>query len=101
MISYQRLDEKGKSLFVVCNFAPVRWENYLLGVPKADSYREVFSSEEERFGGSGFTNGEKILCDAQSQGQWQDSITIDIPPLSCMIFAENDTTNNKEESSCQ
>ena len=87
VISYCRTDEAGKRLLIFCNFAPVRWENYLSGTPEARGWREVFSSEEERFGGSGFTNG-TLLCEEEPQCGWQHRIRLELPPLSCLIFEE-------------
>lgn len=87
VISYCRTDEAGNRLLVFCNFAPVCWENYLSGTPEARGWREIFSSEEERFGGSGFTNG-TLLCEEEPQGIWQHRIRLELPPLSCLIFEE-------------
>ena len=43
-------------LIFVCNFTPVVYQNYLIGVPYEGSYREILNSDEESFGGSGVIN---------------------------------------------
>ncbi len=86
VISYYREDEAGRRLLVLCNFSPVKWENYQMGVPDAGTYRTVFSSEEERFGGAGLPDGGELLTEAKPQGQWQESVTMDVPPYSFQIF---------------
>ncbi len=51
IISFIRRDLSGNELICVCNFVPVLREKYRIGVPRRGSYREVFSTEKEEFGG--------------------------------------------------
>ena len=94
VISYYRADEKGRKVLVLCNFAPVKWENYLLGVPEAADYRVVLCSEEACFGGAGFERGTVYRSEEAPQGQWPRSITLDVPPLCCMLL---ESINTEEE----
>ena len=94
VISYYRADEKGRKVLVLCNFAPVKWENYLLGVPEAADYRAVLCSEEACFGGAGFERGTVYRSEEAPQGQWPRSITLDVPPLCCMLL---ESINTEEE----
>ena len=86
VITYYRADEKGKKSLVLCNFAASRWEDYRMGVPEAGTYRVALCSEEEQYGGAGFDCGALYRSEEQPLGQWAHSITLDVPPLSCMIL---------------
>ena len=85
-ITYYRADEKGKKSLVLCNFAASRWEDYRMGVPEAGTYRVALCSEEEQYGGAGFDRETLYRSEEQPLGQWAHSITLDVPPLSCMIL---------------
>ena len=43
---------KEETLFVVCNFTPVEYENFRMGVPFAGKYKEIFNSNAAEFGGT-------------------------------------------------
>ena len=87
VIAFLRRDKSGKELIAVCNFCPVQRENYRIGVPQSGSYKEVFSTENKSFGGSGVTNG-TVKADAKypMHGKEQ-SVSLTLPALS-VIFLE-------------
>ena len=91
VITYYRADEKGKKSLVLCNFAASRWEDYRMGVPKAGTYRVALCSEEGQYGGAGFDRETLYRSEEQPLGQWAHSITLDVPPLSCMILESINT----------
>ena len=94
VITYYRTDEKGRKTLVLCNFAAQRWEDYRMGVPEADAYRVVLCSEEERFGGAGCPAEQLYRSEQEPLGQWANSITLDVPPLCCIIL---EPTNTEKE----
>lgn len=54
VFSFVRKSRSGrKNLLFVCNFTPVVWEDYRVGVPKRKQYKLIFNSEEEKYGGTG------------------------------------------------
>lgn len=53
VISFRRIDDKGKEVIVVCNFCPVERTGYKIGVPKAGTYVPVLSSDDAKYGGAG------------------------------------------------
>lgn len=86
IIVFLRKDESGNNLLVVCNFADVARNNYKIGVPFEGMYKEIFSTDDEEFGGFGIVNSrikasKKSECDAR-----EDSIRIKIAPLSVSVF---------------
>ncbi|WP_242984926.1 alpha amylase C-terminal domain-containing protein, partial [Clostridium sp. 2-1] len=47
VIAFRRIDKEGGEVLAVCNFLPVRRDNYSVGVPAAGIYAEIFSSDRE------------------------------------------------------
>ena len=86
VISYRRIGSDGKEVVVLINFTPVAYEDYRLGVPFAGTYREVFNSDNERYGGSGVIN----TVDRRSESvPWQgldNSIVLRVPPLGITVL---------------
>ena len=86
VLSYIRKGHDAKNdLIVVCNLTPVVRENYRIGVAKAGRLREIFNSDDTKYGGSGIKN--KSLKKEKTPWHGQDnSITLTIPPLSVVII---------------
>ena len=63
----------------MCNFLPVRRENYCIGVPYAGVYEEVFTSDAAEFGGTGFTNGSNIRTVDEAMHGFEQSISLTLP----------------------
>ena len=49
VIAFKRTDKNGDEIVSVCNFQPIRRDEYCIGVPKYGLYDEVFNSDEEQF----------------------------------------------------
>ncbi len=86
ILIFRRIDKKGDEIICVCNFQPMLRENYIIGVPYAGTYAEVFNTDAQIYGGSGFTNGTEIKSKRKPCHELGDSITITIPPMSVMYF---------------
>ncbi len=86
IISYRRIDEEGNELIVLINFTPVVYEDYRLGVPCAGIYREIFNSDDERFGGSGVVNTAELGTEARPWNWLENSIILRVPPLAVTIL---------------
>ena len=86
ILLFRRIDKKGDELIIVCNFQPMLREEYMVGVPYAGVYAEVFSTENEGYGGSGFTNGVEIKSKKKKCHELENSVTITVPPMSVMYF---------------
>ena len=84
--SYRRIDRKGKELVILINFLPVKRENFLLAVPDAGIYEEVFNTDDVRFGGEGTLNPGKhktIPCMLRGYG---NAVSITVPAMSAVIL---------------
>lgn len=42
-----------KNLLFICNFTPMEWADYRVGVPRRKQYKLVLDSDEEQYGGNG------------------------------------------------
>ena len=61
IISYRRIAENSHELIVVINFTPTAYKDFVLAVPEEGAYEEVLNSDDERYGGGGFTNIATLL----------------------------------------
>ena len=86
ILVFRRIAKNGDEIISVCNFQPMLRENYVIGVPNAGVYAEVFSTDAEAYGGSGFTNGTNIRSKKKKCHDLPDSITITIPPMSVLYL---------------
>ncbi len=98
ILVFRRIDRKGEELICVCNFQPMLREDYIIGVPFAGVYSEVFTTDREEYGGSGFTNGTQIKSKKKSCHELDNSITLTIPPLSVMYFKCTEKTPVKKKA---
>lgn len=53
--------KQGDMLLFICNFTPMVYYDFMVGVPYEGEYVEVFNTDEERFGGSGQVMGDVTL----------------------------------------
>ena len=91
IIVFRRIDERENEIVVVCNFSPVERHSYRFGVADAGGYTCLLSSDEERFGGGGRHPQGKIACEDIPSHSLQQSIEINIPPLSVLFLGPEDT----------
>lgn len=83
-----------KQLLFLCNFTPVTREDMLFGVPCPGTYKEILSSDEERFGGTGIVNPKVLTAKEEPCDGRNYSIRMTLPPLSVTIY-EYDYKENK------
>jgi len=78
--------DKRDFLVVVCNFLPVGYDNYRVGVPQQGWYEEVMNSDCLSYGGSGQIN--RALLEAKKVS-WQNQpclIEMKLPPLAAVYL---------------
>ncbi len=86
VISFRRIDRSGHEIIAVCNFVPVARDNYRIGVPYEGVYEQVFSSDDEKYGGTGLVQNGKLKTEDYSMHGYEQSIVMDIPAMSVMYF---------------
>ncbi len=90
VISFRRLDSKGKELIVVCNFCPVERKGYRIGVARPGTYTPVLSSDDAKYGGTG-TELCPVTAEAISQHDHPYSVELTLPPMSTVFYERKAT----------
>ena len=87
LIAFQRRSRnREESIVVCCNFTPVVHTQHRLGVPDPGSYREIFNSDSNFYGGTNVGNGLPLESQPISAHGRDHSIQIAVPPLGVSIF---------------
>lgn len=87
VINFMRKGKNEKdNLIIVCNFTPAVRQHYKIGVPFKGHYKEVLSSDEEKFGGSGVLNKGNLTTNPVRLHGYDYSISITLPPLGIAVF---------------
>ena len=89
IISFRRMASDGEEIIIVCNFVPVEREDYRIGVPYKGSYRTVFCSEWKEFGGVKEKSRASYKSENIEMHGYENSIAMDIPPLSVTYLKRN------------
>ncbi|MEG2086862.1 MAG: 1,4-alpha-glucan branching protein GlgB [Angelakisella sp.] len=87
VIAYLRASEDGRQIAVVCNFAPVEWADYQLGVPEdCTSLKLLLHSDWEQFGGATVEGTETLRTKKGQVGEFHRIATMTLPPFSMQYF---------------
>jgi len=87
VIVYMRKSEvKEDSLIVICNFTPEARNLYRIGVPFRGTWKEVFNSDELKYGGSGVLNQGVLNTTPVKYHNKDYSVSITLPPLGISIL---------------
>ncbi len=81
VIAFRRTDFDGNEIIAVCNFQPVKHENYMIGVPKFGEYEEIFNSDLAEFGGSGVSNTGNLTTVPMKIHGYKQGLSLTLPPL--------------------
>ncbi|MCQ2525630.1 MAG: 1,4-alpha-glucan branching protein GlgB [Lachnospiraceae bacterium] len=85
--SWVRRDETGKkNLLFILNMTPIRWENYMVPVPKNKKYKLVLNSDEEKYAGWGKPVSAELQANKKPCCQQQYSVTLDINPYTALVY---------------
>lgn len=87
VVTYLRKGENAKQqAIVILNLTPAPREDYRIGVPLPGVWKVIFNSDTSEFGGSGYPiNGAAMTDGINWQGK-AFSISLNLPPLSCLIL---------------
>ncbi|MEE1238371.1 MAG: alpha amylase C-terminal domain-containing protein, partial [Acutalibacteraceae bacterium] len=106
IISFRRIDKSGDELIAVCNFVPVARENYRIGVPQKGSYRRIFCSDSEVYGGVTDSKPVSYKSEKIPMHGYENSVSLDIPAMSVSFYrvpgtrkTSNRTKSNKSATS--
>jgi 1,4-alpha-glucan branching enzyme len=86
-LSYVRRAKNGNDFVVVVhNFTPVVRPNFIIGVPEAGHYREIFNSDSSYYDGTNVGNYLGVTSHAPGAHGRPSAITFTLPPLATVIF---------------
>jgi 1,4-alpha-glucan branching enzyme len=78
-------------LIVICNFTPVTYNGFRIGVPQPGEYTEVLNSDLEAYGGSGVRNAGKLVSEALEWHGRPYSLKLAVPPLAAVYLKRRRT----------
>ncbi|PID68942.1 MAG: 1,4-alpha-glucan branching enzyme [Flavobacteriales bacterium] len=71
---------------VVCNFMPNTLEKYRIGMPRKGKIKEIFNSDDKKYGGSGKINSRQFIIKKKKYHGKDYSVEINIPPLGVSVY---------------
>ncbi|MGG7179455.1 1,4-alpha-glucan branching protein GlgB [Clostridium paraputrificum] len=78
---------KDDTLIFICNFTPVVYYDFRIGVPYLTDYKEVLNSDDSIYGGSGQILGDVILVAENERYHNQKySIKVKVPPMATLVI---------------
>lgn len=88
VISFLRKDtETGETLLAVCNFSDKVYEAYRSGVPFYGKYKEIFNSDDKKYGGAGVKNPRMKTARKEECDERENSLTFRLPAFGAVIFS--------------
>ncbi|UTF60670.1 1,4-alpha-glucan branching protein GlgB [Gilvimarinus sp. DA14] len=88
VISYLRIADE-QTYLVILNFTPEPRTGYRVGVPALGTYREVFNSDSQYYGGSNLGNGDGLVAEEIAWMNQPASLELTLPPLAGVILTRD------------
>ncbi|MFD0861640.1 1,4-alpha-glucan branching protein GlgB [Sungkyunkwania multivorans] len=76
-------------LIVLCNMTPIPREQYRIGIPSKGKLKEIFNSDDKKYGGSGMLHVKPIKAEATPWHGRDFSTEVNLPPLGVVVFKRN------------
>lgn len=86
MIYQRKSDRKEDQLIVICNFTPEVRNYYRIGVPFRGEWKEIFNSDNQKYGGSGTLNSGLLFTSPVKFHHKDYSVSLTLPPLGVVIL---------------
>ena len=82
----RKTKDPAETMLIVSNFDTMEHPDFRIGVPFEGSYKEILNSNDQKYGGTGFGNPRSLRSKKLLWDEREDSIKINIPPLSTLVF---------------
>lgn len=82
---FKRYSKSGDYVICFCNFSPYRIPDYVLGVDESGTYEEIFSTDDEAFGGTGERNNIMYSSIMNKHGK-NNAIRINVPANTTLLI---------------
>ena len=86
LVFLRKTFDKKETLVFICNFTPVVYYDYRIGVPYLADYNELLNTDDKEFGGSGQVMGETLVSEIKPYHNQPYSIKIKVPPMATVIL---------------
>ncbi len=86
MVFLRKGEERNDFLLVACNFTPEVRTQYRVGVPVRGTWKEIFNSDNLKYGGSGQVNQGIQYTSPVKYHNKDYSLAVTLPPLGISIF---------------
>ena len=80
---------KSNQLLFICNFTPVAYEDYVVGVPCKGNYTEILNSNSVEFGGTEPMESRVYRGISEAKDGKHHQIKLNLAPLSVVILNYN------------
>jgi 1,4-alpha-glucan branching enzyme len=85
VIAFNRYSRFGQTLTAIINFSGIDLCGYRIGIDKG-SYKLILNTDDAKFGGEGKIKKKIYKTRNQTSNGKEQSITVDIPKLTCMYL---------------
>ncbi|MGI6027792.1 MAG: 1,4-alpha-glucan branching protein GlgB [Candidatus Heteroscillospira sp.] len=85
-IAFMRRADRARAIVCVCNFTPVCYQDYMIGMNRPGTLRLALSSDESRFGGSGAELKQDITVRKNGFYGYSHSALLTLPGNSCLYY---------------
>ena len=100
VVAFLRKTEKQEeTILAVCNFSPVSYDSYRVGVPFAGKYKEIFNSDSEKFGGQGVVNARAKAAVHMECDNREFSLKLKLPAYGVAVFGCTPEKGNVKKNS--
>ena len=87
MVSFLRQGPSSREhVLAVCNFTPLPYLNYQVGVPRGGVWHEVLNSDARDYDGSGYGNQGGVEAAPVPHHSRPYSLSLTLPPLAIVLF---------------
>lgn len=90
ILTYLRRDKEGNELLMILNLTPLVREEHITGVPAQGLWREIFNTDESRFGGKGVLNPVPLTAEAGEYQNQPCTVKVRLPGLGGIILAREE-----------
>lgn len=85
MLTFRRINGAGEDIIVICNFAPIKRIDYIVGVDRPGNYKLAFNSDGKKFGGAG-GGTKRTTAKPIEFREYKNQIKVTVPPLSTIFY---------------
>jgi 1,4-alpha-glucan branching enzyme len=90
MLFMRKATRKEDTLIVICNMTPIVRHDYRVGVPTRGSWKEIFNSDDQKYGGSGVLNQTLLHTRPVKYHNKDYSFALTLPPLALAVLKLNE-----------